>query len=132
MAAGDKDLKHRLSRQHEADLHELLGGHATKSSGNQWHDAADGKHDSYEELAFAWDGKCAMPWTKSMSFSRADLDKITEQARGRKPMMSFRFYDTERGGFTHDFSMIANDDLGELIALAHEALDARRMRSDVM
>lgn len=125
--AGDKDIKHRLSRQHEEDIHELLGGHSSKSSGNQWHDAADGKHDAYEELAFAWDCKCVMPWTKSLSISRTDISKIAEQGRGRKPMLPIRFYATERGAVEHDLIAIRTDDFGELISLAKVAIRMREV-----
>jgi hypothetical protein len=123
--AGNHDIKHRLSRQHEADIHELLGGHSSKSSGNQWHDAADGKHDAYEELAFAWDCKCVMPGTKSLGVSRDDLGKITEQGRGRKPMLPIRFYATERGAVEHDWISIRTDDMGELLSLARVGLRVR-------
>jgi hypothetical protein len=122
-----KDVKFRLSRQHEADLHDRLGGHISKSSGNQWHDPADGRHDPYDELSFAWDGKCALPQTQSMSFSRKDLAKIREQARGRKPMMAFRFYDTERGQVAEDWALIQIDELDELMALAKECLEWREV-----
>lgn len=121
------DIKLKLSRRHEEDVHELLGGHASKSSGNQWHDAADGKHDIYEQLAFGWDCKCVMPTTKSLSISRDDLTKITEQARGRKPTLPIRFYETERGGVEHDWIALRLDDFGELFALAQECLEWREV-----
>ena len=109
------DDRLRLSRQHEADVHDLLGGHRSKSSGNQWHDAADGKHNPREEeFAFAWDCKCVLPGTKSLSISRADLLKITEQARGRRPAMPLRYYDSLRGQFALDFITIRLQDFAEM------------------
>lgn len=92
----------------------MLGGHQSKSSGNQWHDAADGKHKAHDEFSFAWDCKCVLPATKSISISRADLDKITEQARGRRPAMPLRYYTSERGDFAHDFIVIRLQDFVEL------------------
>lgn len=104
----------KLSRQHEDDVAELLDGHQSKSSGNQWHDAADGKHDRYEEFGFAWDCKCVLPTTKSISISRDDLDKLIEQARGRRPGMPVRFYKSERGQVEHDFILIRLHDFAEM------------------
>jgi hypothetical protein len=112
------DPKVRLSRLHEADIAEWLGGAQSKSSGNQWHDPADGRHDPYDEFAFAWDCKCVLPGTKSLSISRLDLTKITEQARGRRPMMPLRFYASERGLIEHDWIAIKAQDLRELIERA--------------
>lgn len=96
----------RLSRLHETEVAELLGGHQSKSSGNQWHDAADGKHKAHDEFAFAWDCKCVLPGTNSISISRADWLKITEQARGRRPAMPLRFYTSERGHYPYDLDLI--------------------------
>lgn len=95
---------------------ELLEGHLSKSSGNQWHDAADGKHKAHEEFSFAWDCKCVLPGTKSLSISRDDLEKITEQARGRRPMMPLRYYTSERGDFDLDFVVIRLHDVAEMLA----------------
>lgn len=108
------DVRHRLSRLHEVDVAELLGGHRSKASGSQWNDAADGKHDKYDEFSFAWDCKCVLPGTKSLSISRGDLDKITEQARGRRPAMPLRFYTSERGHYDLDFIVIKLEDFVEL------------------
>jgi hypothetical protein len=106
--------RQRLSRQHELDVATLLDGDQSKASGNQWHDAADGKHDRYEEFAFAWDCKCVLPTTKSMSVSREDLAKLIEQSRGRRPAMPIRFYDSERGHVAFDFIIIQLTDFAEL------------------
>lgn len=100
------DVRLRLSRKHEDDVAELLGGHHSKSSGNQWHDAADGKHGRYDDLSFAWDCKCVLPGTKSITVTRDDIAKITEQARGRKPSLPMRFYESERGLFLPPFDLI--------------------------
>jgi hypothetical protein len=121
------DIKLKLSRRHEIYIHGLIGGHNTKSSGNQWHDAADGKTDPYGELSVAWDCKAAMPGTKSMSTSRDDLIKIREQARGRKFAMPMRWYETERGAVEFDMMLIPLDDYMELRALAEECLEWREV-----
>lgn len=121
------DIKLKLSRKHEQDIHALIGGHSTKSSGNQWHDAADGKTNPYEELSVAWDCKAAMPGTKSMSTTRDDLIKIQEQARGRKFAMPMRWYETERGAVEFDMMLIPLEDYLELRALAEEALELRSL-----
>lgn len=113
-------LRHKLSRLHEADVHALLGGHSSKSSGNQWHDAADGKHGAYDEFALGWDCKCALPGTERISISREDLDKITEQARGRIPGMPLRWYSSERGQVEHDFILVPLSHYNELRERASE------------
>lgn len=110
-----KPATHTLSRKHEDDVHALLGGHNSKSSGNQWHDPADGKLSRYEEeFAFAWDCKCVMPGTKSLSISRDDLTKLTQQAHGNRPMMPLRFYSSERGHIDHDFVAVKLHDFVEM------------------
>lgn len=112
---GSKPLTHTLSRLHEQDIHELLGGHNSKSSGNQWHDAADGKHSRYDdEFAFAWDCKCVLPGTKSLSISRDDLHKLVAQAHGNRPMMPLRFYASERGAIEFDLVVIKLQDFAEM------------------
>lgn len=112
------DPKLRLSRQHEADVHALLGGHASRSSGNQWHDPADGRHDRYErEFAFAWDCKCVLPDTKSLTIARADLTKITMQAHGARPMLPIRFWSSMKT-IEHDWVALRLHDLAELLERA--------------
>ena len=112
------NVRTRLSRQHEDAVVAAIGGHQSKSSGNQWNDAADGRHDRYDEFAFAWDCKCVLPTTKSLSISREDLAKITEQARGRRPMLPLRFYASERGAVEHDWVAIKFEDFKELLERA--------------
>lgn len=110
---------HRLSRQHEGHLHDVLGGHQSRSSGNQANDQADGRHNRMEqEFAFAWDAKCALPQTKSLSITREGWSKIEEQSHGERPMMPLRFYDTERGAVWRDLVVITLDDLMELLEAA--------------
>jgi hypothetical protein len=88
--------------------------HKSKSSGNQWHDATDGKHHAYDEFAFAGDCKCVLPGTKSLSISRVDLAKITQQAHGRNPMLPLRFYSSLRGDIEFDFVAVRLHDFAEL------------------
>lgn len=113
-------VRQKLSRMHEEHVIEMLGGHHSKASGNQWHDAADGKHGKYDEFSFGWDCKCALPGTKSISITRDDLTKITEQARGRRPAMPLRWYDSERGHVAFDFILVQLDDFAEMRSLIVE------------
>src|SRR4051794_3164394 len=108
------DPRLKLSRLHESDVAELLGGHRSKSSGNQWHDAADGKHGHYDDFAFAWDCKCVLPTTQSIRITRAELAKITTQAAGRRPLVPVRFYASERGQIAYDMALVRIHDLAEL------------------
>lgn len=104
----------RLSRLHEADVAELLGGHRSKSSGNQWNDSGDGKLRKHDEFSFGWDCKCVLPGTKTISIGREDWFKITEQSRGRRPMLPLRFYTSERGEFDLDLIVIRLHDFAEM------------------
>lgn len=109
-------LVHKLSRKHEDDLHELLGGHQSKSSGNQWADQGDGRLGRYQNrFGWCWDAKCALPQTKSISVTRDMADKITHQAHGDRPLLPLRFYADERGGVEHDLVVMRLSDLVELL-----------------
>ena len=104
-------LVKKLSVKHEEDVHEWLGGHLARSSGNQFADQADGRRSRYRSaFGFAWDCKAAMPGTKSVSITREMLDKIQAQAHGERPMVPLRFYDSERGHVEHDWVALKMDD----------------------
>lgn len=112
----------QLADLHETDVVELIGGRKTKSSGNQWNDPGDGRHDHRtEEFAFAWDCKAAMPGTKSVSITREMLGKIVEQAAAERPAIPIRFYETWRGDVTHDWIAIRIDDYAEMLQALREA-----------
>jgi hypothetical protein len=110
-----------LSHKHEVDIAEAFNGRISKASGSQWNGPADGRHSRYKtSVAFAWDCKAAMPGTKSISVTRAMLDKIEEQALGERPMIPLRFYSSERGAIEHDWIALKKDDLQELIERLHQ------------
>lgn len=118
------DPKIRLSRKHEEDICAIFGGHQSKSSGNQWHDPADGRTSEYSGFPFAWDCKCIMPDTKGLRITRDDLTKITTQAHGRLPLFPIRMYSDYAGGVEHDWAAIRVPDLRDILELAQEARDA--------
>lgn len=105
----------KLSALHEADVAQAFSGHASRGSGNQWHDQADGHTSRYAlEFSFAWDCKCAMPGTKSIGISREMIEKIEEQAHGERPALPLRWYETERGKVSHDWIAVRTDDFYEM------------------
>lgn len=118
-----KPITKKLADAHEVHLADVLEGRKTKSSGNQLHDPADGRHAPYSALGFAWDCKCAMPGTKSISVTREMLGKIEHESHGLKPAVPIRFYDTERGAVEHDWIAVRLDDFLELLDYAKEHLD---------
>lgn len=108
-------LAGRLSAKHEADIAEWLKGHASVSSGSQWHDQADGRQNRYtQEFAWAWDCKCAMPGTKSIGVTREMLHKLIEQAHGERPMLPLRWYSSERGQVELDWVAVPKADLADV------------------
>jgi hypothetical protein len=116
-------LVKKLADKHESDVHEWMGGHQARSSGNQWADQGDGHTSRYEQLfSFAWDCKCAMPQTKSISVTREMVDKITAQAHGERIALPFRFYDSERGGIEHDLIVLKMADFLEMMETIDELL----------
>lgn len=106
--------KHALARQHEEDLAEFMNGRRHRGSGNQFNSQMDGHHAPTEDFAFRWDGKCAMPDTKSISISREMIEKAIEQAHGYRPMLALRYYDDERGRQYDDWVAVRIDDFIEL------------------
>ena len=88
-----------LSRKHEDDIAGWFGGRRHAGSGNQFTKQLDGRTGFAGEWDFAWDCKAAMPGTQSITVTRTMLDKIVNQAHGRRLMLPMRFYDTERGDF---------------------------------
>jgi hypothetical protein len=85
----------KMSQIHEAFLAKVFKGRPARGSGNQWHNAADGRHNHMvQPFAFAWDGKATM--TKTISIRLDMWDKICEQAGGERPMLALRWYGDER------------------------------------
>jgi hypothetical protein len=111
----------RLADRHEEDIHEWLGGRKTRASGSQWADQADGRHNHLNDnFAFAWDCKCAMPGTKSISITRDMLEKLEHQVQAERPMLPIRFYADERGGVEYDYIAVRADDLREMLEALNE------------
>ena len=103
-----KDIKARLSQQHEDDIAGWFGnGRRHPGSGNQFTKLLDGKSGFAGEWDFAWDCKAAMPGTSSITVTRTMIDKIVNQAHGRRLMLPMRFYNTERGDFFGHQDLVA-------------------------
>ena len=106
-------LNKKMGDTHEAWLIEQFGGRQSPGSGNQWRNPMDGRHNRYEqEFAWAWDGKSTR--SKSVSVTRAMLDKAVEQADGERPMIALRFYDDDRLRSHEDWIVIRASDFIEL------------------
>lgn len=112
--------RQKMSRLHEIFLAKVLGGRKSRGSGNQWHDAADGRNNHLiEEFAFAWDGKATLG--KSISITREMWEKIKEQAGGERPMLALRFYGNERcDEIDADLAVVSMDDFTEILSRARE------------
>lgn len=111
------NLKMQMSQKHEVDVSKRLGGRKTKASGSQWNDPLDGRRNRYTAY-FAWAWDCKATHAKSMSISRAMLDKLKEQAMGERPILPVRFYDDERLKRYEDWVLVRLDDFEELNELA--------------
>lgn len=99
---------------HEAHLADAYGVRRTKASGSQWRDQTDARGHRYDDaVAFAFDGKSTM--ARSISVSRADLDKLVEQSLPERPCLALRFYDDERLRGFEDWAVLRECDLAELI-----------------
>jgi hypothetical protein len=89
------DLNRAMSRDHERDVAERLGGRQTRGSGNQWHGPMDGRQDRYcKSIAFAWD--CKATRGESLGVGRRMWAKAVEQANGERPCIPLRFYRNDR------------------------------------
>jgi Holliday junction resolvase len=103
-----------MSDSHEIHLAETYGLRRTKGSGNQWQNQTDARgHRMDEAVAFAVDGKSTL--AKSISVTRADLDKLIEQSAGERPLLAVRFYDDEMLRGAEDWALVREDDLVELL-----------------
>ena len=106
-------LNKKMGDTHEAWLIEQFGGRQSPGSGSQWRNPMDGRHNRYEQkFAWAWDGKSTR--SKSVSVTRAMLDKAVEQADGERPMIALRFYDDDRLRSHEDWIVIRASDFIEL------------------
>lgn len=96
---------------HETWLCKVLVGRRMRGSGNQFSGQMDGRQDRYSErFAFAWDGKATE--SKSVSVSRAMLDKAVEQAGAERPLIALRY--VSAGERPEDWFVVRADDFIEL------------------
>jgi hypothetical protein len=86
-----------MSKHHEADVTDRLGGRQSRGSGNQWNGPMDGRQDRYCEstaIAFAWD--CKATRGESIGVGRRMWAKAVHQAGGERPCIPIRFYRNDR------------------------------------
>jgi hypothetical protein len=91
----------RMGEIHEEHLAEINGGRKSRSSGNQWHDQADGRNSRDDPFNFAWDGKSTLG--KGITITLDMIAKIREQAGGERPQIGLRWYKTG------DLTQVAED-----------------------
>lgn len=110
-----KDIKRRMSDQHEADLAEVLGGRVSPGSGNQWHRPMDVRQSRFAEtIAFAVEGKSTLG--KSIGITRSMWDKAVEQAGGERPLLALRWYADDRlSGVDIDLVAMEVDTFAEVL-----------------
>lgn len=107
-------LNRKMSDAHEEDLAEWFDGRVTPGSGNGFANPMDVRqHRSTQAVAFAVDGKSTR--AKSISVTRAMLDKAREQSHGERPCVALRFYDDDRLRGFEDWACVPMDDLLELM-----------------
>lgn len=114
-----KPTTRKLSDQHEQFLAELLDGRRTRGSGNQFNDQMDGRNDTTQPHALAWDGKATQG--KSVGVTRAMWEKAVEQAHGLIPVLALRWY---HEGYTLkpelDLVTVEANDFAAILADARE------------
>ena len=121
MVAMRKGLNKKMGDAHENFLVRLLGGRKTISSGNQWRDQMDGRHNSYTSdsaFNFAWDGKSTL--TNSISITRSMIYKAEEQAGPEEPLLALRFYRNEELEVDRDFIVVRASVFAEMLELVRE------------
>jgi hypothetical protein len=80
----------RMGEIHEEHLAEINGGRKSRSSGNQWHDAGDGRNSRDDPFNFCWEGKSTLG--KGITVTLDMIAKIREQAGGERPQIGLRWY----------------------------------------
>lgn len=114
-----RDIRSRMSRKHEEDVQELLGGRQTRGSGNQWSNPMDGRHSHHDEsYAFAWDCKATL--TDTCSVSATTWAKACEQAGTERPCVPLRTYTNERLDVGMDLVALSIHDFAELLEAARK------------
>lgn len=91
----------RMGELHEEHLAEINGGRKSRSSGNQWHDAGDGRNHRDDPFNFCWDGKSTLG--KGITITLDMIAKIRDQAGGERPEIGLRWYKTG------DLTQVAED-----------------------
>lgn len=112
----------RMGELHEEHLAEINAGRKSRSSGNQWHDAGDGRNSRDDPFNFCWDGKSTLG--KGITVTLDMIAKIREQAGGERPEIGLRWYGS--GDLTHvteDWIAVRDVDFEEMkiAATAYEA-----------
>src|SRR4051794_26764383 len=104
-----------ISQDHEKDIQERLGGHASRGSGNQWANPMDGRHDAHSgPFVFAWD--CKATRGKSIGVSREMLEKADDQAGEARAILPLRWYDDDRAKhYSHDMVLVGLCDFEEML-----------------
>lgn len=117
-----KDIRHRMSRKHEAAMAAHYGVQMSPGSGNQFNRPMDGRTSRHDRrYAFAWDGKASL--AKTMSIGREMWAKAVEQARNERPSLSLQFYDGERLGEGPLLRVVDEEDFRALEADANTLHD---------
>jgi hypothetical protein len=122
----------RMGELHEIHLAEINGGRKSVSSGNQWHDAADGRNSRDDPFNFAWDGKSTLG--KGINVTLDMIAKIREQAGGERPQIGLRWYGSgDLTQVTEDWIAVPDVDFEEMkiAATAYEAAKAAMAESAV-
>jgi hypothetical protein len=101
MATTSSATTARMGELHEEHLAEINGGRKSRSSGNQWHDAGDGRNHRDDPFNFCWDGKSTLG--KGISITLDMIAKIRDQAGGERPQIGLRWYKTG------DLTQVAED-----------------------
>jgi hypothetical protein len=112
----------RMGEIHEEHLAEINGGRKSRSSGNQWHDAGDGRNSRDDPFNFCWDGKSTLG--KGITVTLDMIAKIREQAGGERPQIGLRWYGSgDLTQVTEDWIAVRDVDFEEMkiAATAYEA-----------
>lgn len=103
----------RMGELHEIHLAEINGGRKSRSSGNQWHDAGDGRNHRDDPFNFCWDGKATL--AKSLTVTLDMIAKIREQAGGERPQIGLRWYGSgDLTQVTEDWIAVPDVDFEEM------------------
>lgn len=118
----------RMGELHEEHLAEINGGRKSRSSGNQWHDAGDGRNHRDDPFNFCWDGKSTL--AKSLTVTLDMIAKIREQAGGERPQIGLRWYGSgDLSQVTEDWIAVPDVDFEEM-KIAATAYEAARPQID--